>query len=384
MKVNLSLRIIAILLFLFLYLSSLFVLNAFFNSQQKEIDKAYKNFHIDESLADLSFKTSADSLQARELALNIRESLMAIEIIRAETQTYSVLFLFLLMFISIAVFVFVFYKITKPLKDLHLATAKIRDGDFSVYLPVSGIKEMRLLKQSFNDMSHELDNTQKKLLLAEKEMIWKELSRMLAHEIKNPLTPIQLSIQRLEEKYNTESDKFREIFPEAMKIINQEVNNLRELVQSFSNFAKISTPDKNVFAPVPEIKRIVEPYVHNYKIKMTLEEDVKIRFDQTHFYQIITNILQNAVDASSSADEIVINLKKSNNFIVIEIKDNGDGIEPDDLPHIFDPYFTRKKRGTGLGLAVVKKLCEANSSHIRVNSKAGKGSAFELIIEEYK
>ncbi|MBW6515122.1 MAG: HAMP domain-containing histidine kinase [Candidatus Cloacimonetes bacterium] len=383
MKVNLNLRVIVIFLFLFLYLSSLMILNVFFNSQQKEIDKAYKNFHIDEVLAELSFKTQEDSLQARQLAVNIRESLMAIDLIRNETQVYSTLFLILLMIASIIAFVLVFYRITKPLKDLQLATARIREGDFSVYLPTSGIKEMRLLQQSFNDMSHELDNTQKKLLQAEKEMIWKELSRMLAHEIKNPLTPIQLSIQRLEEKYE-DCEKLKEIFPEAIRIINQEVNNLRELVQSFSNFAKISTPNLTVFDPATEIEKTVEPYIHNYNIQLNLTKNTKIQFDQTHFYQIITNILQNAADASSSEEEIVVSLKKSNNFLVVEIKDYGQGIDPDDISHIFDPYFSRKKRGTGLGLAVVKRLCDANSAHIRVKSKLNQGTTFEIIIEEYK
>lgn len=384
MKYNLSLRTIVIVLFLFLYLSSLLILNAFFNNQQKEIDQAYRNFHIDESLSELSFKTVEDSLRAKQLAVNIRESLMAIDMIRAETQIYSSLFLFVLMIVSIIVFILVFYKITKPLKDLQNATAKIRDGDFSVYLPNSGIKEMRLLQQSFNDMSNELDNTQKKLLLAEKEMIWKELSRMLAHEIKNPLTPIQLSIQRLEEKFTLEDKKFGEVFREAIGIINQEVNNLRELVQSFSNFAKISSPDTTLFDPVPEVERILQSYLHKYKIKFNPVNDVIISFDQTHFYQIVTNILQNAVDAGNQDDEIEVNLKRSNNYLVIEIKDFGQGIEQQDLPHIFDPYFSRKKRGTGLGLAVVKRLCDANSAHIRVNSKINSGSTFEIIIEEQR
>jgi len=364
MKVNLSLRTIVIFLFIFLYLSSLLIINIFFNSQQKEIDRAYKNFHIDESLSDLNFKTVEDSLKAKELAVNIRQSLMAIDMIRAETQVYSSIFLILLMIVSIVIFIFVFYKITKPLQDLQNATAKIREGDFSVYLPTSGIKELRVLQQSFNDMSHELDFTQSKLLHAEKEMIWKELSRMLAHEIKNPLTPIQLSTHRLEEKFETDEEKFKEIFPEAIHIINQEVNNL--------------------FDPVPEIEKIVQPYLHNYQIQFNSLENIKIKFDKTHFYQIITNILQNAVDASQSDDLITITLKQSNNFIVIEIKDLGSGIDPEDLPHIFDPYFSRKKRGTGLGLAVVKRLCDANSSHIHVKSKKDKGTTFEIIIEEHK
>jgi len=384
MKLNLSFRVIVIILFIFLYLGSIIVLNIFFNQQQHEIDRAYKSFHIDESLAELNFKTNADSLKAKELATNIRESLMAIEIIRVETQIYSVLFVMILMVISIAVFVMIFYKITKPLQELQVATAKIREGDYSVYLPNSGIKEMRQLQQSFNSMSKELEDTQKKLILAEKEMIWKEISRMLAHEIKNPLTPIQLSVQRLEEKFSSDSEKFRNIFPESIRIIIQEVENLKQLVHRFSSFAKISTPKMQILDPACELKRICEPYLYNYNIELELTEGLKIKFDPTHLYQIITNILQNAIDASNSDDKIHIVLMKYEEEVQIQIMDQGKGIKPSQIDHIFEPYFTRKERGTGLGLAIVKKLIEANNADIKVNSIVGEKTTVEIIIKEYR
>ncbi len=380
MKVRIGFRASIIILFLALYISSLFVLNSFFVGKQKQSNEVFKNMKLDQELSTLTFETSEDSLQAKNLMNRFRECLAATEMIRNEAQIYSAVFLFFLMIISIFTFVFVFYKITKPLKDLQSATSKIREGDFSVYLPETGIKEIKELKQSFNSMSRELINIQNKLVQAEKDMIWKELSRILAHEIKNPLTPIQLSIQRLEEKYEENPEKFKEIFPDSVKIINQEIFNLKNLARSFSNFAKKITPDFSEFDPMLVIKEIIKPYIHKYNIVLESDENCLIRFDRTHFYQIITNIVQNAFDASPEDAEIKIKISKEKEDIKIRISDKGEGIESGDLSRIFEPYFTKKKKGTGLGLALVKKLVDINSAFLDVKSEMGKGSIFEITL----
>ena len=286
------------------------------------------------------------------------------------------------MIISAFIFIFVFYKATKPLKELRSATAKIREGDFSVQLPETGIKEIKELKQSFNSMSRELIDIQKKLVQAEKEMLWKELSRILAHEIKNPLTPIQLSIQRLEEKYEENSEKFKELFPEAVKIINQEIGNLQNLARSFSNFARSIEPEFSHFNPAGLIKEIVNSYQHKYNLILETEEDIVINFDRTHFYQIITNLVQNAIDASQETEEIRICVFANENKVIIQIIDNGSGISSENILRIFEPYYTNKKKGTGLGLALVKKLVDLNGAEIRVKSKIKQGSTFEIILKK--
>jgi len=266
------------------------------------------------------------------------------------------------------------------MKELQSATASIGKGDFSISLPETGIKEMKELKQSFNSMSRELESVQKKLIKAEKEMIWKELSRILAHEIKNPLTPIQLSIQRLEEKYETDPEKFSEIFSDSVEIINQEITNLQNLARSFSSFAKKIEPDLTVFNPYTLINDIIRPYNDSYQIDLSGEEKLLINFDQTHFYQIVTNILQNAMDASSDEAKIDIILQKKRE-LEISFRDYGSGISIKDIQKIFEPYFTRKKKGTGLGLALVQKLVELNNAQISVESEPDKGTKFILKLE---
>ena len=229
-------------------------------------------------------------------------------------------------------------------------------------------------------MSRELDSVQKKLIRAEKELIWKELSRILAHEIKNPLTPIQLSIQRLEEKYELDPDKFSEIFPESVRIINQEINNLQKLAHSFSSFAKNINPEFTRFNAAQTIKDILISYTHKFDISFECEKEFTIEFDQTHFYQIITNILQNAIDASEEDGKIKLAIIEENTGLHVTISDQGQGIPPENLQRIFEPYFTKKKKGTGLGLALVKKLIDVNRARIEVESKIDEGTTFHIYI----
>jgi signal transduction histidine kinase len=130
------------------------------------------------------------------------------------------------------------------------------------------------------------------------------------------------------------------------------------------------------------VKEIVSSYQDAYNIRLNLEAGHLIRFDRTHFYQILTNVLQNAIDASEPDSPIEVNIGTNKSFAILTVKDYGVGIEQDDMNRIFEPYFSRKNRGTGLGLALVKRLVEANQSVIRARSKAGEGSEFILIIED--
>ncbi|MCD4828051.1 MAG: HAMP domain-containing protein [Candidatus Cloacimonetes bacterium] len=384
LKPKLGLRVSVLLLFLILYVASIVILNNYFVQPRNRMVERLVDGRFAERFAECYRQVPRDDEITTEVLIEYRQVIASIAATQHRTNFYSLAVVLILMAVSSTLFIFGFYIITHPLKELQVATAKIREGDFSVYLPPTGTSEIRLLKQSFNDMSRELESVQDKLLQAEKEMIWKELSRILAHEIKNPLTPIQLSVQRLEEKYTDDPERFVAIFPECAGIINQEILNLRGLVQSFSTFAKISQPETTVFDPTDTICEILRGYESSYSLKKELVKGHLIAFDKTHFYQIFTNIIQNAIDASPPEGTILISLRQSRSYLVLDIVDQGQGISPEDLGRIFEPYFTRKKRGTGLGLALVKRLSDANGAIIRAKSKPGDGTTFELIIEEYR
>ncbi len=370
-----------LLLYLVVSIGSLLLLNNVFQTNQQQIQDAMNSLELSEDLRQVQLFSHSDSLEVQEIMKTYGEAKGIIKLSLSESRFYVALTLFVIIVVSSLIFIVVLTRISKPLRELKNATDQIRLGNFSVHIPETGIHEMKQLKNSFNVMSRELENVQKRLLVAEKEMIWKDLSRILAHEIKNPLTPIQLAVQRLEERLATDPDSAPLILNDSLEIIKQEIENLRLLAQDFSNFAKISKAQKEAFDPAQSIFEICKSYTADYNLQLDLLPEQKISFDKTHFYQVITNILQNAIDASEPQQPIKVSLSRDKNYVVISIKDNGSGIEGDDLLRIFEPYFSRKSKGTGLGLALVKKLCEANSAIVRVKSKPGEGSEFTIIIE---
>ncbi len=370
-----------LLLYLVVSIGGLLILNRVFQTNQQQIQDAMNSLELSEDLRQVQLFSHADSLKVENIMKTFGEAKGIIKLSLSESRFYVALTLFFIIIVSSLVFLVVLTRISKPLRELKNATDQIRQGNFSVHIPETGIHEMKQLKNSFNVMSRELENVQKRLLVAEKEMIWKDLSRILAHEIKNPLTPIQLAVQRLEERLATDPDSAPMILNDSLEIIKQEIENLRLLAQDFSNFAKVSKAQKEAFDPAQSITEICKSYMADYNLQLELLPEQRISFDKTHFYQIITNILQNAIDASQPQQPIKISLSRDKNYIVIGIKDCGSGIESDDLLRIFEPYFSRKNKGTGLGLALVKKLCEANSAIVRVKSKPAEGSEFTIIIE---
>jgi len=374
-------RSFILIIYVLITVSGLILLNSFSQAKQRQIRTILDEQNSIDRLREIKHLSAADSLLVNDAISAYNQSKSIVNVTLGEASMYSALILLGIIVGSSCLFIFLLSHISKPLRELKNATDQIRKGNFAVHLPETGIHEMKMLKNSFNMMSHELEAIQKKLLVAEKEMIWKDLSRILAHEIKNPLTPIQLAIQRIEERLTDEDSDLRSLLPQTIDIISQEIENLRLLAQDFSGFAKIAQPQQSIFNPADAIREICKSYMDNYHIRLEMRPDMNIRFDRTHFYQIITNIVQNAIDASAPDAPIDITLVKDKRFAVISIKDYGAGIEAEDMTRIFEPYFSKKSKGTGLGLALVKRLTEVNSSIVRAKSKIGEGSTFILIIE---
>jgi|LSQX01.1.fsa_nt_gb two-component system nitrogen regulation sensor histidine kinase NtrY len=378
---DIGMRARIIILFLIVSIGGLVVLNMVFQRNNQNSQKILDTMELSAQMRDLEFKGEKDLKTAENIMKNHDAAKARLSMALSSSRIISSVVLLFIILLSTGIFIVVILRISKPLTELKNATEQIRKGNFSVHLPETGISDMKELKASFNLMSRELETIQTRLLLAEKEMIWKDLSRILAHEIKNPLTPIQLVAQRLEERMESDPQKVCDILPESISIISQEIENLRLLAQDFSNYAKVSQPTKEELLPATLIGEIVKSYSQDYKIELDLADDMNILFDKTHFYQIITNILQNAIDATGDEGQIKIRLYGERSYVVLSIEDEGKGIHSEDLSRIFEPYFSRKSKGTGLGLALVKKLCDANGAVIRVKSKPGVGSTFTLIIE---
>jgi len=410
-----------VILFISLIIFGLILVNNYHKKRTLDSIKILDDLqrHFIENINDITeerIKTYINQATATTKYLNI------------ETQIHSSVLLLLIFILSSLIVIIYIYRLIQPLINLKKASVSIKDGNFNVVVKPEGIKEIKDLINSFNDLTNELKNTQEKLLISEKEALWKGLSQILAHEIKNPLTPIQLTIQRLEEKFYSDVDKMLDVFPESVKIIYQEINNLLYLASSFSTYAKEIVPVQTTLNPIEEVKKIIEPYLSKYDVKIVLhnefpfqstqneinthtiiydsfatkgshsipdyiiesdqsicstigENESFIIFDKSHFYQIITNIFNNAVEACENNPKICISIVTFEGFMSLKIIDNGSGIAKEKIPKIFDPYYTDKNFGTGLGLALVKKLCIANQCLVKVQSVLGVGTSIELIKE---
>ncbi|MDP8221308.1 MAG: ATP-binding protein [Candidatus Stygibacter frigidus] len=377
MKFRFGLRTIVILLYLALFTAGLVLLYQYQEVRRKELSDEISSLQLQKFMGDLVEREPEYSDEARNILCQLNEIKATIEIGNRQTAVYSAFYLILVLFLSLALFLWAIYTLTNPLSKFSEAAKEISKGNFDIQLKESGTWELKEAQRSFNMMSVQLHKTQKQLLEAEKLSIWKQFSRMLAHEIKNPLTPIRLSLERLIDKKG--SEKFDQVFDRSVSIITQEVGHLQNLASNFSNFAKDVPVTQKQFNILEQIRGITRSYEDRININID-GEDFIIDFDMMHFYQILTNVIQNAIDAAGHDEILELKLDKSKR--ILEIRDHGPGIEAEDIEKIFEPYFTKKKKGIGLGLALVKKLVNINQAEISVLSELNEGTRFIIQFAE--
>jgi len=220
------------------------------------------------------------------------------------------------------------------------------------------------------------------MIKSQKVAAWKEVAQGIAHEIKNPLTPIQLNTQRLRKKYHASKEEFDKIFEKSMDIISQEVEGMKELLNEFLRFSRMPTPN-----PRPtDLNQVIEDVSKIYAGHEKLEslqinlypEAVMLQLDSEQIRRVFINLFENAIDAISDYGEIAITtkLKKDSAAVQIEFSDTGQGIAPKDRDKLFLPHYTTKKRGTGLGLAIVTRIVADHGGEINVKDNAPQGTAF--------
>ena len=273
-----------------------------------------------------------------------------------------------------------------PIVNLEEATRRVAEGDFSFRILTRTGDELSILAGSFNKMIQELEVSRKQLLHAEKISAWQEIAQRLAHEIKNPLTPIKLSAQRILRKYHEDRAEFEKILEPAINSIMQEVDNLDDLLKEFGEFAKLPDPSpdwvmlKDVVGEVTSMYRNLSGGVSidfsNINHKTT------IRVDYNQMKQVFANLFKNAIQAMPRGGDIAVSadlVKKDNrNYCRIQIRDNGAGIDEKDREKVFNPYFTTKSHGTGLGLAIVERIVFDHNGNIWFESEMDVGTTFYI------
>ncbi len=277
---------------------------------------------------------------------------------------------------------------TKPLNSLIDGTKKISQGIYGYTIEAKGGDELAQLITAFNLMSNELFANRNRLFEAEKLSAWREVAKKLAHEVKNPLTPIKLASERMQRSYYKDKDKFENVLKMCSTTISDEVDRLKNLVNEFSNFARFPQTNFSLENIEELIKNFLELYKEaNVKItinfKSTLKKHEKqIRLDKNQLKQVIINLIDNAIEGEAT----IINVKtaeisKNNKrYLQISFSDNGSGIPDKYHDSLFEPHFTSKKRGTGLGLSIVKNIIYEHKGILYFKTEINQGTTFFIEI----
>ena len=268
----------------------------------------------------------------------------------------------------------------RSINNLIYASNAIGDGDLSAKVPeLKTDKDLETLNKNFNSMINKLKNQQEKLIINERHEAWGSLARKLAHEIKNPLTPIQLTIDRLQSKYSDQiSDNDKNNYKENLNIINNQIKQIGSLVNEFSDFARMPKPtlkDNDLIILMKENIRLLQKLDDSIKFELNSNiEKLIFNSDKEQLSRVFLNLLKNSIESIQQKNEInsnflkkiTIEINKFDDNININITDNGIGFEKFDknIKDIVNPYFTTKKNGTGLGLSIVNKIINDHNGKI--------------------
>ncbi len=297
--------------------------------------------------------------------------------------TFAIIYIIvvtLLLFLSTALAITFATRLTKPIINLIEASSNISKGALDTKVPsIESDDEFKTLNDNFNIMIERLKKQQDKLLTTERHEAWETVARKLAHEIKNPLTPIQLSLDRLKEKYSNRLNGEKKEFQNYLFTINRQIKDIEELVNEFSNFARMPRPILKKVELSQILKRSISLLNLSSKHKLNLVKKNKkfiILGDEEQLNRVFLNLIKNAVDSldeksKKSKDfkgKIDIEISDNNDYIVITLMDNGTGVL--DTKKAMTPYYTTKTKGTGLGLPIVLKIISDHSGEFLLKNNS--------------
>lgn len=341
---------------------------------------------IDQTILNYKYKIKSAVSEYANLAVersNLKFSFITV---------FSLVTIFLLFF-SIIVGVVFTNQILRPINKLLKATRNIMAGDYNTPIQTKTSKnEWDVLISTFNEMMRKLERQKQQLIISQKQKVWRDIARKIAHEIKNPLTPIQLSAERLRDKYQKEITTQPEVFDACIDTITRQVNCISGLVKEFSEFARMPSPKFESVDIVKLLKNAVfmQSIVHkNISFHQNYNNDKLIcEIDQNQINQVAVNILKNSVNAivenkDNKSEEIIGNiimdLNVKENVIHISVEDDGPGFSDASIERALEPYYTTRKTGTGLGLSVVHKIVTDHSGKISIGKSKRLGGAIVTI-----
>lgn len=278
-------------------------------------------------------------------------------------------------------------RITRPVERLAEAASEVASGNWDTHVEVKGSGEVAQLAEAFNKMTSELVEQRERLVQTERVAAWRELARRLAHELKNPLFPLQITIENLVRARQASPEMFEEIFQESTATLLAELNNLKAIVGRFSDFAKMPTPQLQSVQLNEAAERAVRTYQAQFTaegrppiaVKLQLSESSpSVEADPELLHRALSNLVLNAIDAMPEGGTLTVRTSQMEGHARIEVLDTGMGIAKEECERLFTPYYTTKQHGTGLGLAIVQSVVSDHHGKISVESEPGRGTTFRI------
>ncbi len=278
-------------------------------------------------------------------------------------------------------------RVTRPVERLAAGAREVAAGNWEVSVAVRSRDEIGQLARAFNEMTRQLVDQRERLVQAERVAAWREVARRLAHELKNPLFPLQLTVENLQRAREQSPEHFDEVFRESTETLRTELQNLNTIIGRFSEFAKMPAPQLqpvDINEVVREAVRLFEPQfgaVGRPPItpELFLGESIgPIQADADLLHRALQNLVLNSLDAMPAGGTLTIRTQNRDGAVRVEVCDTGTGLTPEESARLFTPYYTTKQHGTGLGLAIVQSVVSDHGGTISVESQPGLGTTFRI------
>ena len=275
-------------------------------------------------------------------------------------------------------------RVTRPVRRLAESAGKVAAGNWGATVDASSADEIGQLARAFNRMTHELVEHRERLVQAERVAAWRELARRLAHELKNPLFPLQITVENMQRARERHPEQFDEVFREGSATLLAELANLKQIVGRFSDFAKMPAPEMQPVSLndlAAENVRLFGPQLAQAGVRAALELDARMRpapVDPEQMSRVLRNLILNAIDAMPGGGVLTVRTQATETAARLEVEDTGQGLTPEECERLFTPYYTTKTHGTGLGLAIVQSVVSDHKGRISVESAPGKGTTFRI------
>ncbi len=291
------------------------------------------------------------------------------------------------LFIGLLIASWISARITRPVKELAEAAREVAGGRWDTRINVRGRDEFGQLAAAFNEMTQTLAAQKESLVQTERVAAWRELARRLAHELRNPLFPMQITIENLQKARQLDAKQFLEVFHESTATLKAELANLNTIVSRFSDFSKMPAPQfvrASVNEAIRNAVRLFEPQFNEVG-KPTITPELfltdplpEIDADPDLLHRAFQNLVLNALDAMPAGGTLTLKTFEHEGNVRIEVADTGKGLTPEECSRLFTPYYTTKLQGTGLGLAIVQSVVSDHHGSISVTSHEGHGTTFRI------